>query len=122
MATDGRSRDSVPADPAKLVHDNTYGARPSFYLDRPFTCIDCGANEVWTASQQKWWYEEAKGKIASAANRCRDCRRKRRMRRSQERRLHVEGLIARYGIEGAAEKLQLDIGTLIDMRARWLEP
>ena len=85
----GREPDRVPygvvaADPGKLSHDNTYGGRPRFYVDKPFTCIDCGKEEVWAASDQKWWYEEAKGKIATRANRCLPCRRKRRLRRSQE--------------------------------------
>jgi len=29
---------------------------------------------VWTAEQQKWWYEVAKGPIFSVAVRCRECR------------------------------------------------
>ncbi len=118
---DGLPRGAIAADPANLVHDNTYGPRPAFYLDHPFTCIDCGKHEVWTAAQQQRWYEGHKGKIASTANRCRDCRWKRRMRRSQDRRVHIEGLIDRYGLEAAAAKLQLDIEMLQRMRARWLE-
>jgi len=30
--------------------------------------------EVWTAEQQKWYYEEAKGSIHAKAVRCRNCR------------------------------------------------
>ena len=115
---DGLPRGTLPADPAKLVHDTTYGPRPRFYVDRPFTCVDCGKAEVWTAADQKWWYEEAKGKIASQANRCGDCRRKRRLRRSQERRAHVEGLIVKYGLESSARRLRLTVEALAQMRAR----
>ncbi len=68
----------LAADPAKLAHNNTYGLLPSFYIDRPFTCRDCGSEEVWTAKQQKWWYEELQKPIDSRAVRCRACRRKRR--------------------------------------------
>jgi len=52
-----------------------------FYLDRPFTCSDCGSNEVWTAKQQKWWYEVAQGCVYSRAVRCRACRQTRRLQR-----------------------------------------
>lgn len=110
---------TVPADPAKLVHDNTYGPRPLFYVDRSFTCVDCGVSEIWTATQQKWWYEEAKGKIDSRANRCRACRRRRRLRRSQERRVHIEGLIEKYGAEETAYRLGMTMPALLQLCARW---
>ncbi|MFV0677220.1 zinc-ribbon domain containing protein [Variovorax sp. tm] len=46
-----------PADRSILErYNNTYGVLPACYEDRPFTCRDCGAEEVWTAKQQKWWY------------------------------------------------------------------
>ena len=61
------------------------------------------------------------GKIASQANRCRDCRRKRRLRRSQERRAHVEGLVVKYGVEEAARRLRFTVQGLERMRARWAE-
>ena len=114
-------RSAIWADQSKLLHDNTYGTRPRYYADRAFACIECGANEVWTAAQQQWWYETAKGKIDSTANRCHDCRRKRRMRRSQERRIHIEGLIAKHGLEAAAWRLSLTPEALERMRARWTD-
>jgi hypothetical protein len=67
----------IPADLSKQAPNNSYGAR-LYYEDTPFTCIDCGKEEVWTAEQQQWWYEVARGPIYSQANRCRECRRKRR--------------------------------------------
>jgi hypothetical protein len=112
---------ALPADQGKLVHDNTYGPRPRFYADRPFTCVGCGKEEVWTAADQKWWYEEARGKIASRANRCRDCRRQRRLKRSQERRVHIEGMVAKYGPEEAARRLRFTVEALERMRARRAE-
>ena len=48
-----RSPVGLPADPDKLLHDNTYGPRPEFYYDLPFTCIDCGSEELWTAKQKR---------------------------------------------------------------------
>ena len=79
-----------------LAPNNSYGA-PEFvyrgyYVDRPFRCQDCGKEEVWTATQQKWWYEVAKGYVYSIATRCRTCRRKEQTRRREARRVHLEGL------------------------------
>lgn len=112
---------AIWADQSRLLHDNTYGPRPRYYADLPFTCIECGTHEVWTAAQQKWWYEVAQGDIASTANRCAACRGKRRLRRSQERRIHIEGMIAKYGLAATAGRLQIDLEALQRMRARWTE-
>ena len=72
----------IPVDPAQLAPYNSYGAPEyvfrGFYIDVPFRCRDCGVEEVWAASQQKWWYEVAKGNVWSRAVRCRACRVKRR--------------------------------------------
>ena len=65
---------AIEADHSQLDHINTYGFLPLFYIDKPFTCRDCGSEEIWTAKQQKWWYEIAKGHIDSTAVRCRKCR------------------------------------------------
>ena len=51
---------------------------PTVYRDFDFTCRDCGTVETWTAKQQQWWYEVAKGEVQSRAIRCKACRAKRR--------------------------------------------
>ena len=85
-----------PVNEALLAPNNSYGA-PDFvyrgyYVDRPFRCVDCGKEEVWTGAQQKWWYEVAKGFAYSTAIRCRLCRRKKRQRSAESRRVHLAGL------------------------------
>lgn len=71
------------ADRALLArHNHTYGTLPAFYVDTIFTCRDCGQEQVWTAKQQKWWYEERLGPIDSTAVRCLPCRRARRTQRA----------------------------------------
>jgi len=75
-----------PADLDVLArHNNTHGPLPACYLDRAFTCRDCGAEGVWTAKQQKWWYEVMHGKIDSRAVRCLPCRRARRAAQAASR-------------------------------------
>ncbi|MGE5217120.1 MAG: zinc-ribbon domain containing protein [Chloroflexota bacterium] len=87
---------TVPVDESQLAPNNSYGApdfvRRGYYLDKPFRCVDCGKEEVWTGNQQKWWYEVAKGFVYSAAIRCRVCRRKERARREEARQRHQEGI------------------------------
>ncbi|MBD3675648.1 MAG: zinc-ribbon domain-containing protein [Planctomycetaceae bacterium] len=67
---------AVPADLSKQVPNNSYSGPVTYYEDMPFTCIDCGTDEIWTAEQQKWYYEEAKGSLYATAVRCRPCRKK----------------------------------------------
>lgn len=69
---------AVPADLTQQVPNNSYSAKPLYYTDVEFTCRDCGKQEVWTAEQQKWWYEVAKGSLYTTAVRCRACRQARR--------------------------------------------
>jgi hypothetical protein len=87
---------AVEADHAQLDHINTYGFLPLFYVDKPFTCRDCGAEEIWTAKQQKWWYEIAKGDINTTAIRCRPCRKKEQARKAEARRIHLEGIARKH--------------------------
>jgi hypothetical protein len=79
-----------------LAPYNSYGA-PKFvmrgyYEDVPFQCAGCGAEQVWTASQQKWWYEVAKGYVYSSAKLCRACRQRERLRSAESRRVHLAGI------------------------------
>jgi hypothetical protein len=86
----------VPVNEELLAPNNSYGApafvRRGYYIDIAFRCVDCGKEEVWTGSQQKWWYEIAKGFVYSSAVRCRACRRKEQARRNEARRVHLEGV------------------------------
>jgi hypothetical protein len=86
----------VPVNEELLAPNNSYGApdfvRRGYYVDRPFRCVDCGKEDVWTGSQQKWWYEVAKGFAYSTAIRCRACRRKDQERKIEARRIHLEGI------------------------------
>jgi hypothetical protein len=73
---------AIAADPTKQSPPSV-GFRPLYYLDRPFTCKDCGKEEIWTAEQQKWYYEVARGSIYGQAIRCRVCRRKHRAQKGK---------------------------------------
>jgi len=66
---------AIPGDPSK--QDPRHRVR-WYYVDRPFKCADCGSEEVWTAEQQKWYYEVASGSFYAKAKRCKECRAKHR--------------------------------------------
>ncbi|MCA9110925.1 MAG: zinc-ribbon domain containing protein [Planctomycetaceae bacterium] len=70
----GRPAGAVAADCSKQAQNNSALLPPTYYVDKPFQCIDCGNEEVWTAEQQKWFYEVAKGDFRATAVRCRKCR------------------------------------------------
>jgi len=79
-------RGSVQVDRLMLAPYSSYGVphfvERGYYLDTPFVCRDCGSHEVWTAEQQKWWYEVARGYVYSTARRCLACRRMHRSGRA----------------------------------------
>jgi hypothetical protein len=85
-----------PVNEELLAPNNSYGApqfvQRGYYVDIPFRCVDCGNEEVWTGTQQKWWYEVAKGFVYSTAVCCRPCRRREQARRADARRVHLEGV------------------------------
>jgi hypothetical protein len=86
----------VAVNAEALSPDNSYSSpayvERGYYIDIPFQCRDCGKQEVWTATQQKWWYEVAKGSRWTTAIRCRNCRRRQRQRVAEARRVHFDGL------------------------------
>lgn len=87
---------TVEVTPIRLRATTSYGipdfVRRGYYQDQPFRCKDCGVEEVWTAAQQRWWYEVAQGDVWTMAVRCRACRRQERARKAEARRIHLEGL------------------------------
>ena len=89
-------RDGVAVNAANLAPSGSYSVpkfvERGYYEDIDFQCHDCGKEQIWTGQQQKWWYEVAKGDVATSAIRCRECRRKERERRNEARRVHLEGV------------------------------
>ncbi len=83
-------------DRSKLAPNGSYDD-PDYvirghYVDIPFSCRDCGKAEVWTAQQQKWWYEVAQGGVWTTARRCRPCRRKAKEVKDRARQIQAEGM------------------------------
>ena len=93
---DLRPPGTAPCNPEALAPYNSYGVplfvERGFYTDATFECARCRKQEVWRATQQKWWYEVAKGNVESRAKLCAACRRVERERRAEARRVHLEGV------------------------------
>ena len=87
----------VPVNESSLAPYKSYGApgyvMRGYYQDVPFRCQGCDKKETWTAAQQKWWYEVAKGYVYSTAKVCRPCRKKAQARRAEARRVHLDGVV-----------------------------
>jgi hypothetical protein len=91
----------VVVNAANLRPTNSYGT-PDFvtrgyYVEFPFSCKDCGKSEVWSPTQQRWWYEVAKGDVWTVATRCRPCRRQERARRTAVREAAEAGIARKRG-------------------------
>src|SRR5262249_2390832 len=88
-------RGKVAVSANLLAPTNSYDTpdflRRGYYVDRPFKCKDCGVDQVWTDTQQRWWYEVAHGDVWTVAVRCRACRLKERTRKAHARRVQQEG-------------------------------
>ena len=94
-----RPHGSVPVNPVNLSPNNGYGmpefVKRGFYVDLPFNCKHCVTPQIWTAQQQHWWYELAKGDVWTIAILCRPCRIKERERKALARKRHLEGLLSK---------------------------
>ncbi|HRE15580.1 MAG TPA: zinc-ribbon domain containing protein [Rhodocyclaceae bacterium] len=89
---------TVPVNPAELALNNSYGWSDfelrGYYADQPFRCRDCGADCVWNAEDQKWWYEVIKGSLYTTAVRCKACRAAERQRKAMAQ-LPKQGMMSK---------------------------
>ena len=76
----------LAGDPSR---QNAGGYAPEFfaYWDQKKRCTHCGASYLFTASEQKFWYEELRFFTRSEPTGCPDCRRKLRRHRSTNRKI-----------------------------------
>ena len=93
-------RGGVAVARTALAANNSYDepdfVKRGYYLNKPFTCKGCSSQEIWTAQQQKWWYEVAKGGLFTTAIFCRICRKQEQSRRCEARRIHLEGIAKKH--------------------------
>jgi hypothetical protein len=98
IKAEAAARRLTPIDRSKIRSCSVMPSRKAptlagkYYIDYPFTCIDCGSRQTWTGLQQKWWHEDLGADWERIAARCRDCRRKERARRDEARKIHQDGV------------------------------
>lgn len=78
-----------------------------FYEDEPRSCVECGLGFVFSAAEQKHWYESLKFHFDSVPIRCLGCRRKRRSEQSLQRALSDANERVRREPESATAQLLL---------------
>ncbi|HYW78944.1 MAG TPA: zinc-ribbon domain containing protein [Thermoguttaceae bacterium] len=75
---------AIPANTAQQAPAGY--SRRYYYKDLEFTCVDCGAEEIWTAEDQQWYFEVIKAHPLSTATHCSECRKKRKAAKAEQRR------------------------------------
>lgn len=103
---------AIKSNPDRLFSRSVYLIYPLYYADKAFICARCGREQLWTAKQQKWWYEIQKGEIESTAKHCRPCRQALRSEKQAAKKAHYLGLIQKYGLEKAAHRLRVPVAKL----------
>ncbi len=63
---------ALAANPDTQNHQGGYSAK-FYYQDIHYTCVGCGNAEVWTAQQQKRYFEIQKGNIYNRPKWCYKC-------------------------------------------------
>lgn len=70
-----KSKNRILVDPEKWgINENTYGAAPEYYYDLLYACLDCRKEVMWSAKDQKYWYEALGKNTNLKAIRCQICR------------------------------------------------
>ena len=66
----------IPADPAQQRRNNSRVPLTQ-YEDKMVPCSGCGRRILWTAEQQRYWYEDVKASVYAGVNlRCDKCRKR----------------------------------------------
>ena len=74
--------DSIRANP--LLQNYTSSGPAYFYQDQKRHCVQCRETFVFSAKEQRFWYETLQFSMHTDAVRCVDCRRKRRTLKSAQ--------------------------------------
>jgi len=67
---------ALSANPDKQNCGASYAVK-FYYQDIHYTCAGCGKKEIWTAKQQKRYFETQKGNIYNEPKWCYECHSKR---------------------------------------------
>jgi len=100
-------RGAVRGDVRKQTFCSMCHSPRYFYVDESKTCVQCGRDFVFGASEQKYWYESLKFHFDAVAIRCVACRRRQRTLRALHAQLGEARRRARNDPEDPAGQLEL---------------
>lgn len=99
-------------------HAQDYTVAPRFwYVDARFRCSSCKTEFVWSADEQKTWFETYRFYVDTFPTRCRDCRasRRRAVRLGQE----YAAKVAQARSHGTSELKQRIVEIIDELEAYW---
>ena len=88
-----------------------------WYVDAWFRCADCGSEFIWSANEQRTWFETYRFYVDSQATRCRDCRTKRRD--AVQLRQEYDALVSEARSHGTVEQKERVVQFLDDLEDYW---
>ena len=65
---------AIPVDPDKLTLGYDGMLTKTYFIDRNFSCVECGDLQTWFKEDQMWYFEETGASLEKTAVRCRKCR------------------------------------------------
>jgi hypothetical protein len=81
-------KDALPADPNSQNRGQGYAIK-FYYKDISYTCAGCGTKGIWTAAQQKKYFEVQKGNIYNVPKWCHECHSRRMLEKGARSLDHI---------------------------------
>jgi RNase P subunit RPR2 len=88
-----------------------------WYVDARFRCADCGTDFLWSAKEQKVWFETYRFYVDSHKTRCRTCGAKRR--ETLQLRQDYDDLIGKARSHGSLEQKERILDLLEELESAW---
>jgi hypothetical protein len=88
-----------------------------WYIDARFRCGGCDAEFVWSAEEQRAWFETYRFYVDSRPTICRDCRAKHR--NAVELRKEYDALVSAARSGGTTEQKQRVVEIVDDLESYW---
>ncbi len=108
-----RSMDYKTAQKADISKQNYTVCPRHWYVDATFACRDCNQEFVFTASEQRFWFEEKNFYVDSCPKTCGTCRRAERKRVELRRR--YDAIISEALENSALEKKQEAVALICEI-------
>lgn len=105
-----------PTAVAADVSKQDFSVAPRYwYIDCRFACADCGRAFVWSADEQRVWFEEYRFFVDARPKHCPDCRAKRR--HVLELQKEYDALVGEARARGSAEQKRRIVALVDELEA-----